>query len=111
LIKYDLVTQLHNGQTQCSQAIFTFGAPAAYSPDGYPCGAYLELYNQLGFLSSFCSDATSNQSFWFNKGGIVLTSENCGDYSVAKIWRGTQAQYNAITTPDDNTIYIITSAS
>jgi hypothetical protein len=29
----------------------------------------------------------------------------------AKVWRGTQSQYDAITTPDDNTIYIITSAS
>jgi hypothetical protein len=28
---------------------------------------------------------------------------------VAKIWRGTQAQYDAITNPDNNTIYIITA--
>ena len=29
--------------------------------------------------------------------------------SLAKVWRGTQAQYDAITTPDNNTIYIITA--
>ena len=28
--------------------------------------------------------------------------------SKASIWRGTQAQYDLIDTPDDNTIYIIT---
>ena len=31
--------------------------------------------------------------------------------TIPTIWRGTQSQYDAITTPDSNTIYIITSAS
>jgi hypothetical protein len=30
--------------------------------------------------------------------------------TIPQIWRGTQAQYDLLT-PDDNTIYIITSAS
>ena len=31
--------------------------------------------------------------------------------TIPTIWSGTQVQYDAITTPDDNTIYIITLAS
>lgn len=29
--------------------------------------------------------------------------------TIPQIWRGTQAEYDLINTPDDNTIYIITS--
>ena len=44
-------------------------------------------------------------------GGSTLSLVTTGDKynwnNKANIWRGTQAQYDAITTPDNNTIYII----
>ena len=50
-----------------------------------------------------------------SQGGNTLSVVTTGDKynwnNKANIWRGTQAQYDAITTPDNNTIYIITSAS
>ena len=38
---------------------------------------------------------------------LVTTGEKYNWNNKANIWRGTQAQYDAITTPDNNTIYII----
>lgn len=49
---------------------------------------------------------------------IIATVATSGSYNdllnkptIPVIWSGTQAQYDAIATPDANTIYIITSAS
>ena len=39
----------------------------------------------------------------------VTTGEKYTWNNKANIWRGTQAEYDLINTPDDNTIYIITS--
>lgn len=39
---------------------------------------------------------------------VVTTGEKYDWNSKANIWRGTQAEYDLINTPDDNTIYIIT---
>lgn len=36
----------------------------------------------------------------------VYTKEQC-DERFAKVWSGTEAQYNAISSKDNNTIYII----
>ena len=41
---------------------------------------------------------------------VVTTGEKHTWNNKANIWSGTQAQYDLLT-PDDNTIYIITSAS
>ena len=40
---------------------------------------------------------------------VVTTGEKYTWNNKANIWRGTQVQYDAITTPDNNTIYIITA--
>ena len=37
-------------------------------------------------------------------GGTIIQSTQ----GITKIWSGTQAQYDAITTPDDDTLYVIT---
>lgn len=46
-------------------------------------------------------------------GGTTVSAVTTGEKYIwnnkANIWRGTQAEYDLINTPDDNTIYIITS--
>ena len=41
---------------------------------------------------------------------LVTTGEKYDWNNKANIWRGTQAEYDLINTPDDNTIYIIIPA-
>lgn len=52
-------------------------------------------------------DATSGGSTL----SLVTTGEKYNWNNKANIWRGTQAEYDLINTPDNNTIYIIISTS
>lgn len=60
--------------------------------------------------SDICVDSTSANGNGWSKLGMRLVLDRT-PINIPQIWRGTQAQYDAITTPDPNTIYIITSAS
>lgn len=107
--------------------------------DVYPSGGYYGHYISRDFEhydfangNSLYDSNYENRSVYYNCLAIVSRSNGnqfvaisyinpINDISIrpvldgtptnhAKIWRGTQAQYDLLT-PDDNTIYIITSAS
>lgn len=56
----------------------------------------------VNICNSLMADSSGNMYFW--KNGKV---EKLADYAVYKEWSGTQAEYNALGTYDDNTIYNI----
>jgi len=61
-------------------------------------------------IGDICVSGTYADGNGWSKLGMRLVLDRT-PINIPQIWRGTQAQYDAITTPDDNTIYIITSAS
>ena len=68
-------------------------------------GNYNDLSNKPTIPSVPSNEsATSGGS----KLSLVTTGEKYNWNNKANIWRGTQAEYDLINTPDDNTIYIIT---
>lgn len=56
----------------------------------------------VNICNSLMADSSGNMYFW--KNGKV---EKLADYAVYKEWSGTQAEYDALGTYDDNTIYNI----
>lgn len=58
-----------------------------------------------GVKASFSSESAVSGG---NTLSVVTTGEKYNWNNKANIWRGTQAEYDLIDTPDDNTIYIIT---
>lgn len=56
----------------------------------------------VNICNSLMADSSGNMYFW--KNGKV---EKLADYAVYKEWSGTQTEYNALGTYDDNTIYNI----
>lgn len=56
----------------------------------------------VNICNSLMADSSGNMYFW--KNGKV---EKLQDYAVYKEWSGTQAEYDALGTYDDNTIYNI----
>lgn len=56
----------------------------------------------VNICNSLMADSNGNMYFW--KNGKV---EKLADYAVYKEWSGTQAEYDALGTYDDNTIYNI----
>ena len=58
-----------------------------------------------GVKASFSSESAASGGTTLS---VVTTGEKYNWNNKANIWRGTQAEYDLIQTPDDNTIYIIT---
>lgn len=58
-----------------------------------------------GVKASFSSESAASEGTTLS---VVTTGEKYNWNNKANIWRGTQAEYDLISTPDDNTIYIIT---
>lgn len=58
-----------------------------------------------GVKASFSSESAASEGTTLS---VVTTGEKYDWNNKANIWRGTQAEYDLISTPDDNTIYIIT---
>lgn len=70
-------------------------------------GSYNDLSNKPTIPSVPSNEnATSGGSTL----SLVTTGEKYNWNNKANIWRGTQAEYDLINTPDDNTIYIIIPA-
>ena len=61
-----------------------------------------------GVKASFSSESAVSGGTTLS---VVTTGEKYDWNNKANIWRGTQAEYDLIQTPDNNTIYIIQAAS
>ena len=64
--------------------------------------------SNTGVKASFSNEAASQGG---NTLSVVTTGEKYTWNNKANIWRGTQAEYDLIQNPDNNTIYIIQAAS
>ena len=51
--------------------------------------------------------STTNVNFTGTVTGGEITNDVATNTSIFKVWSGTQAQYDAIVTPDANTLYYI----
>ena len=98
--------------TSTSDFVYLFVGRSS-TTNRHQCEGQIHMYNRNNghVILMMDSGVASDIQCKFSKGGNVITTGNYKtDYSIATIWRGTQAQYDLLT-PDSNTIYIITSAS
>lgn len=106
----------------------TLNTPLGQQSSGYSTTAW---YNLIVYaspdgsrLSQLCiSDYTINDGFWWrtkhdntwtpwkkvvdSENISSMTAGNANKWGGYTIWKGTQAQYDAITAPDANTLYLI----
>ena len=76
---------------------------SAYYTSAQTEEAIAVVQNQVDIIDEVVSDALNDLN-------AQLTTK-VSSTSVSTIWRGTQAEYDAITTKDANTFYIITGTN